>query len=126
MMQSNAEQMLAAASDADAAQVVVAEMKMRTSRAHWRRGRSRIPSRRSRGGSSRPEIFLAFPEEYMRHKEMQINTEQLMQTAVAAIRAEVMAGHSGIASQFHKEVLLESQPGSEIPRWTTNQLQSQT
>src|ERR1039457_2961295 len=31
-MQSNAEQMLAAAFDADAAQVVVAEMKMRTSR----------------------------------------------------------------------------------------------
>ena len=57
---------------------------------------------------------------------MQTHTQQFMQTAVAAIRAEVMAEHSGIVSQFHKEILLESQTGSEIPPWTTNQLQSQT
>ena len=50
---------------------------------------------------------------------------EMMTTAVAAIQAEVMAEHSGIASQSH-EAIREPQPGSEIPPWTTNQLQSQT
>ena len=57
---------------------------------------------------------------------MQNHIQQFMQDEVGAIRAKVIAKHSGIASQSHKEVLLESQPGSEIPPWSTNQLQSQT
>lgn len=68
-MQNNAEQMLAAAFDADAAHVVVAEMKMRTSRGTPAPGRSRMPSRKSRGGSSRPEIFLPHPEESIGDQE---------------------------------------------------------
>lgn len=57
---------------------------------------------------------------------MQNNTEQLMQTAVDVIWAQRVAEHAEIVGQFHKEILLEPQPGSEIPPWTTNQLQSQT
>ena len=59
-------------------------------------------------------------------RKMQDTTStEMMTTAVAAIQAEVMAEHSGIASQSH-EAIREPQPGSEIPPWTTNQLQSQT
>ena len=63
-MQNNAEQMLAAAFDADAAQVVVAEMKMRTSRGTLAPGAEPDAVEEPRR-SSHPEIFLAFPEEYM-------------------------------------------------------------
>jgi hypothetical protein len=64
-MRQTPEQMLSAAVDANAAQVVVAGMKMRTSRSTLTPWRSRMPSRKNRAGSSHPEIFLAFPEEYM-------------------------------------------------------------
>jgi hypothetical protein len=57
---------------------------------------------------------------------MQNNTEQLMQTAVDVIWAQRVAEHAEFASQSHKEILLDPQTGSEIPPWTTNQLQSQT
>ena len=58
-------------------------------------------------------------------RKMQTTLTEMMTTAAAAIRAEVMAEHSGIASQSH-EAIREPQPGSEIPPWTTNQLQSRT
>ena len=50
---------------------------------------------------------------------------EMMTTAVAAIQAGVMAEHSETASQSH-DAIREPQPGSEIPPWSTNQLQSQT
>jgi hypothetical protein len=60
-------------------------------------------------------------------RKMQDTTlTEMMTTAVAAIRAQPVAEHAEIVGQFHKEILLEPQPGSEIPPWTTNQLQSQT
>ena len=64
-MQNNAEQMLAAAFDADAAQVVVAEMKMKTSRGTLAPGAEPDAVEEKPRRSSHPEIFLAFPEEYM-------------------------------------------------------------
>jgi hypothetical protein len=51
---------------------------------------------------------------------MQTQVGQFMQANVAANRAHAVAEHPEIASQFHKEILLEPQPGSEIPPWSSN------
>ena len=63
-MKQTPEQMLSAAVDANAAQVVVAETKMRTSRGTLAPGAVPDAVEEPRR-SSHPEIFLAFPEEYM-------------------------------------------------------------
>ena len=73
-----------------------------------------------------PEIAIEFPKSIRGTRKMQDTTlTEMMTTAVAAIRAESMAEHLGIASQSH-EAIREPQPGSEIPPWTTNQLRSQS
>jgi hypothetical protein len=56
---------------------------------------------------------------------MQTQVGQLMQANVAAIRAHAVAEHPEIVNHLHEEIR-EPQPDSEIPPWTTNQLQSQT
>ena len=67
-MKQTPEQMLSAAVDANAAQVVVAEMKMRTSRGTLAPGAEPDAVEEKPRRSSRPEIFLAFPEECMARK----------------------------------------------------------
>jgi hypothetical protein len=67
-MPSTPEMMMTTAIDANAAQVVVAGMKMRTSWGTLAPGAEPDAVEEKPRRSSRPEIFLAFPEECMARK----------------------------------------------------------